>query len=423
MSISHLIVTVTALGVAVTATPTLAQTAGTSATLTSQQAPAVAGDDDESRTDVVDLIRMWRKKPPAPAAERTGPAWTIVPIFSSKPSTGVKFGAGADAEFKLGRNPVTRFSSVTQSLAYSTHKQLSASVNFRLYGAGNRWYIEGQNHYNGTASDNVMLGTNSIADQAPDVRYHSLQFLDTYYYRIVGDLYVGGGLYFLQQLHMEPFPEDSPDFATSPFGQYSAQHGFDLDTQTAAGPTVAVVFDDRDNQNDAVRGWYALASVRSYVAGFLGGDSSWTEIYTDARAYRAITADKRHRLAFWWLGNFVTSGAAPYLSLPTSGGDDFGRSARGYMEGRFRGEQLVYGEAEYRGLLTRNGFLGLAAFVNVTTVSNNTTGEQLFDRVAFGGGAGVRFLLHKQSRSNFGVDFAVGRDGSHGMYISLRDAF
>ena len=84
---------------------------------------------------------------------------------------------------------------------------------------------------------------------------------------------------------------------------------------------------------------------------------------------------------------------------------------------------LVYGEVEYRSLLTSNGFLGLAAFLNVTTVSNSATGEQLFDHAAFGGGAGVRFLLHKQSRTNFGIDLAFGRDGSHGVYLALRDAF
>lgn len=346
-----------------------------------------------------------------------------MPILSSKPSTGTKLGAGADVEFKIGHDPETRFSSMTQSVAYSTHKQVSASVNFRLYGAKNRWYVEGQNQYSGTSSDNVELGTSSVADEAADVRYYSLKFLDTYYYRVVGDLYVGGGLYFVRQLNMQPFPEDSPDFDTSPFRQYSADHGFDPGKQTAAGPTVAVVFDDRDNQNDAVRGWYALASLRSNMKDVLGGDSSWREVYTDVRTYRTITADRRHRLAFWWLGTFVTSGAAPYLSLPTSGGDDFGRSARGYMEGRFRGEQLVYGEIEYRGLLTRNGFLGMATSLNVTTVTNNATGERLFDHAAFAASAGIRVLLHKQSRTNFGIDFGVGRHGSHGVYIALRDAF
>jgi hypothetical protein len=67
--------------------------------------------------------------------------------------------------------------------------------------------------------------------------------------------------------------------------------------------------------------------------------------------------------------------------------------------------------------------MGLAAFVNMTTIGSRTTGEDLFDAVAIGGGMGARFLIHKRSRSNFCVDLAFGRDGSRGFYLSYRDAF
>jgi len=383
---------------------------------------AVAGDDDAGRTDAIDLIRQWRKKPPKSDTAHES-AWAFVPILSAKPSSGVKFGAGADVEFKLGDPTTTRFSTLTTSLAFSTHKQLSVSENLRLYGGHNRWMIEGQNHFNGKSSDNVPLGTSSIGEVSPDIRYYSLQFIDTYYFRFQPSLYVGAGLVFQRQTDIEPFPSDSPDWEASPFREYSAAHGFDPGKQTSAGVRIAMLFDDRDNPNDAIRGWYALASYRHNFDGFLGGDSSWQQITADVRTYRAITSDKRHKLAFWAIGNFVTSGTAPYLVLPASGGDELGRSTRGYPEGRFRGEQQIYAEAEYRSLVTRNGFLGMTAFVNMTTISNKATGEQLFDSTAFGAGAGLRVLVHKHSRSNLCVDVAFGGDGSHGLYIGFRDAF
>lgn len=382
---------------------------------------AVAGDDDAGRTDLIDLFRRWRKKPPQTDEHRS--AWTFVPILSAKPSAGVKLGAGADVEFKLGDPATTRFSTLTTSLAFSTHKQVSVSENLRLYGGHNRWMIEGQNHFNGKASDNVTLGTSSTADVAPDIRYYSLQFIDTYYYRFQTSLYAGAGLVYQRQTDIEPFPSDSPDWQASPFREYSAAHGFDPGAQTSAGLRVALLFDDRDNPNDAIRGWYALASYRHSFDGFLGGDSSWQQVTADLRTYRAITADKRHKLAFWAIGNFITSGTAPYLVLPASGGDELGRSTRGYPEGRFRGERQIYAEAEYRGLITRDGFLGMTAFVNMTTTSNKATGEGLFDSAAFGAGAGLRVLVHKHSRSNLCVDYAFGRQGSRGLYIGFRDAF
>jgi hypothetical protein len=389
----------------------------------SSQAAAVAGDDDAGRTDLMDLYRMWRKRPPTTESNRDDLRWAVTPIIASKPSVGVKLGAGVDVEFLLGDRATTRFSTLTTSLAVSTRKQISVAENVRIVVGDNRWMVVGQNHYTGSASDNVTLGTSSSADLAPEVRYYSMQFNNTFYARIGASLYAGAELSFVRQTQIEPFPTDSPDWETSPFYTYSVEHGFDVSRQTAAGPGLAVLFDNRDNQNDAIRGWYGLASYRVHLAGFLGGDSRWQEVTLDVRTYRSLSADKRHKLAFWGLGDFVTSGTAPYLSLPGSGGDELGRSARGYAEGRYRGEHLLSAEVEYRGLLTRNGLLGLTGFVNLTTVGNAATGEQLFESVAPGGGLGLRLLVHKLSRSNFCLDVGWGRDGSVGVYLGFRDAF
>jgi hypothetical protein len=62
--------------------------------------------------------------------------------------------------------------------------------------------------------------------------------------------------------------------------------------------------------------------------------------------------------------------------------------------------------------VTRNGFLGVVTFLNVTTVGNEQTGERLFDSGAIGGGFGFRILLHKRSRTNICFDLGWGRQGS-----------
>ena len=97
-------------------------------------------------------------------------------------------------------------------------------------------------------------------------------------------------------------------------------------------------------------------------------------------------------LAFWLFGDFVTGGYAPYLDLPATGMDTYGRSGRGYGEGRFRGERMLYGEIEYRASLMRNGLVGMVVFLNLTTITNLETGERLFHTVAPGAGAGLRLL-------------------------------
>ena len=102
--------------------------------------------------------------------------------------------------------------------------------------------------------------------------------------------------------------------------------------------------------------------------------------------------------------------------------DTYGRTGRGYAEGRFRGDAMVYGEVEYRQALRRDNLLGLVVFANTSTFSSRDTGERLFDAFAPAGGAGLRVLFSKRSSANLCVDFAVGRH-SHGLYLALQEAF
>ena len=110
-------------------------------------------------------------------------------------------------------------------------------------------------------------------------------------------------------------------------------------------------------------------------------------------------------------------------ALPAIGMDTYGRSGRGYNERRFRGERLIYGELEYRASLTRNGLIGVVAFMNTLTLANAETGEQLFDAFAPAGGIGLRVLFNKRSRTNLCIDYAWGRQGAKGFYLGLQEAF
>ena len=167
----------------------------------------------------------------------------------------------------------------------------------------------------------------------------------------------------------------------------------------------------------------ADASYRMSFDGFLGGDSSWQLLHLEFRDYVPLVASGARRLAFWGFSDLTVNGAPPYFDLPATVMDTYGRAARGYREGRYRGERLVYGEIEYRGAVTHSGLIGIVAFANTTTVSNLQTGEHLFDSFAPAVGGGLRLLLNKRSRTNLCFDVAWGKDSSHGVYFALQDAF
>jgi hypothetical protein len=71
----------------------------------------------------------------------------------------------------------------------------------------------------------------------------------------------------------------------------------------------------------------------------------------------------------------------------------------------------------------RNGLVGMVAFLNTTTVTNLQSGERLFHTFAVGGGLGLRLLINKHSRTNLCLDFGLGKQGSHGVYLAIQEAF
>jgi outer membrane protein assembly factor BamA len=148
--------------------------------------------------------------------------------------------------------------------------------------------------------------------------------------------------------------------------------------------------DNRDNPINTYNGNYASLSFRVNEKIF-GGTQNSTMFYYDLRKYIPLKKSKPGMvLSFWSWGTFVTSGHVPYLDLPAIGWDTYGRSGRGYVQGRFRGVNMVYGESEFRMPISRNGLFGAVAFVNATTASNPTTGQTLFDALAPAYGIGLR---------------------------------
>jgi len=109
--------------------------------------------------------------------------------------------------------------------------------------------------------------------------------------------------------------------------------------------------------------------------------------------------------------------------LPATAYDQRGRSWRGYTQGRFRGNNLLYGEAEYRLPITREGgVLGGVLFLNATTTDNPVKSEKLFQYVKPGYGFGFRIMADRRSWTNLAIDKGFG-DKSGGFYLSAAETF
>jgi hypothetical protein len=377
-------------------------------------------------TDVGDLLRALRDKPPPPPPDPNTPPprmFVIAPVIGSKPDTGVTFGGAGNIAFYQGDPQTTHISTSVFSATVSQHGQTLTNARLTMFTRDDRWLIVGDNRFQWTSQDTFGLGTSSAGEDAVNARYDFFRIYETAYHRLGSGVFAGGGLLISTRQNIGPAEGQEATWDSSPFSVYSQMHGLPADSSMSGGFSLAVRKDSRDNQIDARHGVYLNGTYQAFFKGFLGGDSSWQEIDLDARTYRSLDKNGRHRLAAWVMANLVVAGTPPYYDLPATGMDTFGRSGRGYQEGRFRGEHLVYGEVEYRTTLMKNGLLGMVAFLNATTVSSRDGGENLFESVAIGTGAGLRLLLNKRSRTNLCADLGFGKDGSHGFYLAVQEAF
>ena len=131
----------------------------------------------------------------------------------------------------------------------------------------------------------------------------------------------------------------------------------------------------------------------------------------------------RHVVEFWLMGNFAPEGEFPYLMLPATGYDQRGRSGRGYVQGRYRGNNLVYGESEYRFPRSKNGSVfDVVTFSNITTNDNPVKELHLFDAVKPGYGFGLRIMADRRSRTKHSKDFGFG-ENSVGFYLAASETF
>ena len=394
-----------------------------------QTSPAPA-ETTAATTDIFDVWRAFRHK--NEKAEETvwdyrKPMIAFAPVIGAKPSSGALLGVAGNVAFYRGDPATTRISSVVASLTLSSKGQTSITDRFTMFGSGDRWRLEADHRFQWTSLETHPLGTSADTSDGVLAGFDFFRLHHTAYYQLRPGLYAGAGLYFDNHINIGPDDPDDADaqleWATSPFMQYTERHGLPADAQASAGPSVDLLWDTRDSFINAARGWLAKVSYRTSFDDFLGADSSWQRLSLDVRTYRPVSSSRRHTIAGWVFADLIVGGVAPYLDLPGTGLDTYGRSARGYSEGQYRGERLAYGEAEYRGTLMRNGLVGMVAFVNATTVSNLEQDERLFDSVAVGGGAGLRLLINKRSKTNLCFDVGIGKDGSRGIYLAIQEAF
>ena len=188
----------------------------------------------------------------------------------------------------------------------------------------------------------------------------------------------------------------------------------------ASGFNFQALYDNRDNPVNSRKGFFASVNYRNNLE-WLGSDEHWQSAIIELKKYITFPAKSKNVIALWNYNWFTTGGRTPYLLLPSTGWDDFFNTGRGYIQGRFRGKNMGYFEAEYRFRILHNGLIGGVVFGNAQTFSKDIS--QQYHNTEYGYGLGLRLKLNKHSDTNLCVDYGWGQNGSQGFFVNLGEVF
>jgi len=333
----------------------------------------------------------------------------------------------------LGDDPNTLLSVAATSASITSKGIIYFYVNHNIFTPGNKWNLQGNIVIAKTVTPDFGEGIgHAVAGDSPTEQIladpeHKVYTLRSVYFNvrekiykeIEKNLFVGGGM--SAEVRSDIDQTNEVNNAT-PMSVYNNQHGFPQDHYVSSGFLFNVEYTTRDNPNRAYKGIYFDGGIRINQT-WIGSTKNAVQFTSDLRKYFSLSDTHPEMvLALWNWGSYLASGNIPYLELPGTARDVSFRSGRGYTSQYFKGTLFNDSEAEFRFPILNNKFLSGVMFGSMQS-ANDDQGTKLFQVFQPGGGAGLRVLFNKVTRTNLALDYAWGKFGNRGFFLNLNESF
>jgi outer membrane protein assembly factor BamA len=370
----------------------------------------------KKQTDIIDIANKIFYKGALQRTENISSLHlSVVPAAGYSLQTGWAGVVSANLGFYDEKHPAkdAKISSILTSVTYSQYSQIILPVQASIWTNKDKYNIITDWRFMEYPSTTFGLGGRSTLDNGSTIDFNYIKLHQAILKRVKKDLFAGIGYYY--DYFWDVRQVDVPQNVITDFQKYGLTQ-----TSTSSGIALRLLYDSRLNQINPTQGWYSNIVFRPNFT-FLGSDNNWQSLLIELRKYFPFPAGSKNVWAFWSYNWLTMGGKPPYLMLPSTGWDDFFNTGRGYIQGRYRGRNMVYLESEYRFGITNNGLFGGVVFVNAQSFSKDLS-KQL-TTVAPGYGAGIRIKLNKFSGANLCIDYGIGIGGSRGISVNLGEVF
>jgi len=365
----------------------------------------------EDVMDIITKVTKLRDKETVDS-ENLVPGKILVSIFPAvgySLSNGVTFILASNFSFYTDNPNTTNLSVISFNPLYSLKQQFIAPVISSIWLKDNKINLLGDYRFYQYPSLTYGLGGKRLLSQSDSVDYSYIKVSQEALYSITHNLYAGAGYNLDYHYNIQEFGDSHQ------YNRYT--NGATI--TSSSGWVGRLKYDSRTNINNPKDASYFNLVYRDNLKA-IGSTGNWQEVDVEYRKYVSLLKHPSNVLAFWSWNEF-TFGKVPYFDLPSTGWDEYSNSGRGYIQGRFRGTDILYDEGEYRFDILRNGLLGGVLFCNAESVPNYPYHN--FAVIHVGKGIGLRIKLNKYSDTNLCIDYGWGDGGSQGFSFNVGEVF
>ena len=375
--------------------------------------------DTTGQRDLLDVANSLFKFRPRkyPKAGQKQFYFSILPISTAVPGGSKALVTSTTAGFYLGPRKTTYISSVTFAPYFNLKGRYGLPIHSSIWLQDNDYNVQGDVRFLVYPQYTWGLGGRRPEDDRILLDYDYVRFYQSLLKRITPFFYAGIGYNMDYYINIR---SDNPATQLSDFTVY--KYGVNTGTSSfSSGLSLDILYDTRQNLFNPIPGIYGNLIYR-HNTGILGSDNNSQSLYLDFRKYMSLVpiGQPKSQIAFWAYYWTTISSGTPYLNLPSIGNDPYQRSGRGIEQNRYRGENLIYFESEYRRDITHNGLFGFVVFANVNSVGEPNSRRLQYLNPAVG--TGLRIKFNKKSDTNVCLDYGVSK-GYSDFSIALGEAF
>lgn len=335
------------------------------------------------------------------------PQFLIYPTVAYAPETSWEFGLSSVFVFYANRDTTNRLSEINAFTFITLEQQYGLWFDHALYSQDNNWFSLGRLRFQSFPLLYFGIGMETSEEHLAQVNANLVQIKERVLRKIGGALY-GGLEVDYQNLSSVQFIPHNTEFNDYPVGSKGSSN---------LGLGAGILYDTRHNILNVRHGFFSELAFLRYDDAW-GSDFTFTSVISDTRVYRPV--NKRDVFAFQLFGQFNV-GNTPFNQLAMLGGESI---MRGYYSGRYRDQNQIAMQAEYRLLPLPLNFtkrFGAAVFAGTGTVFNDRT-EVILKKFVWSAGGGLRFLLFPKKDIFTRFDVAFTEEG-RGFYIFIGEAF